>query len=375
MEENNFEENTVNEENSNIENESAGAENETDSALSNEPEDSGNTASENYAKPEKKKPPYVLIGIAAGIVILFVLSFILIKRWEGSSEFYIDTSIDVSTETDDRVSLLPPELYKGSDDGETTVVIFGNDTFGDPSGGASVCKLIAANTKATVYDCTFPGSTMMSSTQKYPAEVNHPEDWYCLYWLWEAVQNGDLSMQHTAMEKMSDRIDTELYKEHLETLESIDFNDVDVILFAYDGHDYMAGYPYYLPGDLYTPHCMNGVLYGIAEKVSAHYPGIQMAFICPGYFYAKDRTGKTGGANVLKINGATLSDHILFMKQKTAEYGFSYVDDYFGVAINEDNWSDYLEENNPVPNMEGKKMIAAHVLNKVFKRIEPSKKK
>ncbi len=375
MEENNFEDNTVNEENINIENEPAGAENETDSALSNEPEDSGNTASENYAKPEKKKPPYVLIGIAAGIVILFVLSFILIKRWEGSSEFYIDTSIDVSTETDDRVSLLPPELYKGSDDGETTVVIFGNDTFGDPSGGASVCKLIAANTKATVYDCTFPGSTMMSSTQKYPAEVNHPEDWYCLYWLWEAVQNGDLSMQHTAMEKMSDRIDTELYKEHLETLESIDFNDVDVILFAYDGHDYMAGYPYYLPGDLYTPHCMNGVLYGIAEKVSAHYPGIQMAFICPGYFYAKDRTGKTGGANVLKINGATLSDHILFMKQKTAEYGFSYVDDYFGVAINEDNWSDYLEENNPVPNMEGKKMIAAHVLNKVFKRIEPSKKK
>ncbi|MBR3637793.1 MAG: hypothetical protein IKN45_07700 [Lachnospiraceae bacterium] len=375
MEENNFEENTVNEENINIENEPAGAENETDSALSNEPEDSGNTASENYAKPEKKKPPYVLIGIAAGIVILFVLSFILIKRWEGSSEFYIDTSIDVSTETDDRVSLLPPELYKGSDDGETTVVIFGNDTFGDPSGGASVCKLIAANTKATVYDCTFPGSTMMSSTQKYPAEVNHPEDWYCLYWLWEAVQNGDLSMQHTAMEKMSDRIDTELYKEHLETLESIDFNNVDVILFAYDGHDYMAGYPYYLPGDLYTPHCMNGVLYGIAEKVSAHYPGIQMAFICPGYFYAKDRTGKTGGANVLKINGATLSDHILFMKQKTAEYGFSYVDDYFGVAINEDNWSDYLEENNPVPNMEGKKMIAAHVLNKVFKRIEPSKKK
>ena len=375
MEENNFEDNTVNEENINIENEPAGAENETDSALSNEPEDSGNTASENHAKPEKKKPPYVLIGIAAGIVILFVLSFILIKRWEGSSEFYIDTSIDVSTETDDRVSLLPPELYKGSDDGETTVVIFGNDTFGDPSGGASVCKLIAANTKATVYDCTFPGSTMMSSTQKYPAEVNHPEDWYCLYWLWEAVQNGDLSMQHTAMEKMSDRIDTELYKEHLETLESIDFNDVDVILFAYDGHDYMAGYPYYLPGDLYTPHCMNGVLYGIAEKVSAHYPGIQMAFICPGYFYAKDRTGKTGGANVLKINGATLSDHILFMKQKTAEYGFSYVDDYFGVAINEDNWSDYLEENNPVPNMEGKKMIAAHVLNKVFKRIEPSKKK
>ena len=375
MEENNFEENTVNEENINIENEPSGAKNETDSALSNEPEDSGNTASENYAKPEKKKPPYVLIGIAAGIVILFVLSFILIKRWEGSSEFYIDTSIDVSTETDDRVSLLPPELYKGSDDGETTVVIFGNDTFGDPSGGASVCKLIAANTKATVYDCTFPGSTMMSSTQKYPAEVNHPEDWYCLYWLWEAVQNGDLSMQHTAMEKMSDRIDTELYKEHLETLESIDFNNVDVILFAYDGHDYMAGYPYYLPGDLYTPHCMNGVLYGIAEKVSAHYPGIQMAFICPGYFYAKDRTGKTGGANVLKINGATLSDHILFMKQKTAEYGFSYVDDYFGVAINEDNWSDYLEENNPVPNMEGKKMIAAHVLNKVFKRIEPSKKK
>ncbi|MBQ1487824.1 MAG: hypothetical protein IIZ41_03575 [Lachnospiraceae bacterium] len=375
MEENNFEENTVNEEKINIENEPSGAKNETDSALSNEPEDSGNTASENHAKPEKKKPPYVLIGIAAGIVILFVLSFILIKRWEGSSEFYIDTSIDVSTETDDRVSLLPPELYKGSDDGETTVVIFGNDTFGDPSGGASVCKLIAANTKATVYDCTFPGSTMMSSTQKYPAEVNHPEDWYCLYWLWEAVQNGDLSMQHTAMEKMSDRIDTELYKEHLETLESIDFNDVDVILFAYDGHDYMAGYPYYLPGDLYTPHCMNGVLYGIAEKVSAHYPGIQMAFICPGYFYAKDRTGKTGGANVLKINGATLSDHILFMKQKTAEYGFSYVDDYFGVAINEDNWSDYLEENNPVPNMEGKKMIAAHVLNKVFKRIEPSKKK
>ena len=325
------------------------------------------------AQPVKKKPPYILIGLAVGIVFIFGLSYLLIKLWEGSSEFYIDPSLDVSSETDDRVSLLPPEIYKGSDDGVTTVVIFGNDTFGDPSGGASVCKLIAANTTATVYDCTFPGSTMMSSSQKYPTEVNHPEDWFCLYWLWEAVQNGDLSAQREAMTKMEERIDVALYTEHLNTLESLDFNNVDVILFAYDGHDYMAGYPYFLPGDLYTPACMNGVLYGMAEKIPANYPNIQMAFISPGYFYAKDRTGKTGGANVLRINGATLSDHILFLKQKTAEYGFSYVDDYFGVAINEGNWHQYMEANNPVPNMEGKKMIAAHVLNKVFRRIEQKK--
>ena len=320
---------------------------------------------------KKINPPYVILSVAFLILAVIGLTFFLVKHWEGSSEFYIDTTIDTETETDDRISLLPAEIYREDDDGITTVVIFGNDTFGDNTDGVSVVKLLQENSTATIYDCTFPGSYMCTMTEGGPGESGYPEDWFCLYWLWECTKNGDLKEQKAAMDRM-EGIDKELYKEHLKTLESIDFNKVDFILLCYDAHDYLMGHPYYAIGDEYNPVGMNGVLYGINEKVRGNYPGIQLALVSPSYCYAVDKNGKKGG-NLVKIKGQTLADVLMFLKTRTIDFGIAYVDDYFGVKINEDTADLYLVTDNVVPNLEGKKLIAAHVLNKVLRRIEVQK--
>ena len=329
-----------------------------------------NTAPEKQSPDHKKKKPWILIIAMAAALLFFVgLIIFLIKRWEGSSKFVIDPSIDGNTETDDRVSLIPASLYRSADDGVPTVVIFGNDTFGDTEYGVGVCRLLQENSTATIYDCTFPGSTMMTRRLNRPDDSDYPMDYFSLYWLWESVQNGTLDLQEAVIPELKG-INAELYKEHINLLKSIDFNDVDYILICYDGHDYTAGQTTVYQKDAFMPLCMNGVMYGIHEKIFAHYPEIQVAFVCPTFCYAVDENGTRQPGNLYEVNGEKLTDGILFMKEKTQEYGISYVDDYFGVAINEETADQYLTEDNIVPNMEGKKLIAAHIMNQVLSRIE-----
>ena len=328
---------------------------------------------EGEEKSGKKTIPWVIIISGAFLILaLFGLSYFLIKKWEGSSEFHIDTSIDTGTETDDRVVLIPADLFRQDDDGVTTILVFGNDTFGDSANGPSIVKLLQENSTATIYDCTFPGSYMCTMTSGGPGESGHPIDWFCLYWLWECTKNGNLSDQERVIDSIAG-IDKELYREHLATLKSIDLNTVDYMLICYDAHDYLKGHPYIKQGDEYNPMCVNGVLYGMYEKVTGNYPGMQIAVVSPAYCYAVDKTGKKRGGNFVKIDGQTLTDMILFMKVKTGEFGISYVDDYFGVKINEETADTYLTKDNVVPNLEGKKLIAAHVLNKVIRRVEVKK--
>lgn len=322
-------------------------------------------------KKTKAKPPIVIISVAGAILLVIGLVFLLLKLWEGSGEFYIDTSLDTETETDDRVTFLPTSIHRTNDDGVTTVVIFGNDTFGDSTEGPSVVKLLQENTTAKIYDLTLPGSTMMSKKQQAPSDSGYTKDYFCLYWIWESFMNGDFSYQINAIEDM-DGIDKDLYRERFATFESIDFETVDYILIAYDGHDYLEGHKSVIPGAEYSPACMNGIIYGMYEKAFYRYPEIQIAFVAPCFCYARDIQGQRVGGDIHRIDGESLTTGIQLMKEATASYGISYVDDYFGVAINAETAEKYLTKDDVVPNQEGKKLIAAHILNKVFKRIESS---
>lgn len=323
-------------------------------------------------KKEKGKPPIVILSIAGAIVLVIGLVFLLLKLWEGSGEFHIDTTLDTETETDDRVTFLPTSLARSNDDGVTTVVIFGNDTFGDRTEGPSVVDYLKKNTSATIYDLTLPGSTMIARKTQAPSDSGYTQDYFCLYWMWESFMNGDFSYQINAIDDM-EGIDKELYRERFKTFESIDFEKVDYILIAYDGHDYLQGHKSIISGSEYSPACMNGIIYGMYEKAFYRYPEIQIAFVAPCFCYARDIQGNRVGGDVHRIDGESLTTGIQLMKDATAGYGISYVDNYFGVDINAETAEKYLTKDDVVPNQEGKKLIAAHLLNKVFKRIEKAK--
>lgn len=350
--------------------------NEAENKLEKTEEAKADSLDENKeAKPKKlkAKPPIVILSIAGAILLVVGLVFLLLKLWEGSGEFHIDTSIDTETETDDRVTLLPTEVKRTNDDGVSTVVIFGNDTFGDTTQGPSVVKLLQENTTATIYDITLPGSTMTAKKKQAPSVSGYQKDYYCLYWIWESFMNGDLSPQIEAIDN-TDGIDKAMYKEKLETLKDLDFNTVDYIIVAYDGHDYLNGHKAIIEGDEYSTTCMNGVIYGMYEKAFARYPEMQMAFVAPCFCYARDINGERVNGDLHQIDGETLTDGIQLIKNATQVYGISYVDDYFGVDINAETAEKYLTKDDVVPNQEGKKLIAAHMLNKVFKRIEAQDK-
>ena len=315
------------------------------------------------------KPPIIVITVA--VVILLVIGFMIYraKRWVGSGRFYIDTSIDTETETDDRVSVLPADIYRSNDDGVTRIVFFGNDTFGDTSDGPSICRLLQENTTATIYDCTFPGSTMTANSKLLPSESGEPLDLFSLYWLWDCKKNDDLRAQEEAIE-IAEGIDKELYREHLKLLNDLDFNDIDYMVIAYDGHDYLMGHAPFYGEDYYTQTCIHGVVYAMSEKIFPYYPEIQVVFVSPSFCYARDEDGNRVSGDLYRINGESLTSGIQYLKDVTQLYGFSYVDDYFGTNINQETAEEYLTKDDVVPNLEGKKLIAAHVLNKLIRRVE-----
>ena len=336
-----------------------------------ETEEKETEKTEKKEKKAKVKPPIVILSVAALILIVIGLISFLAKRWEGSGEFYIDTSLDTESETDDRILLLPLSKIRTNDDGIVKIAIFGNDTFGDDSDGPSVCKLLQENTTATIYDVTFPGSTMMAEDPRNPSDSGIDIDYFTFYWLIDSYKNGDMSAQWERID-LIDGIDKTMYRDHLKTLESLDFNDLDFLLVCYDGHDYLKGHPP-VGEKAFEVTSANGVIYGVNEKHTYLYPELQVIYVSPCFCYARDENGNRVDANLYKINGVTLTDGIQFLKDKTAEYGYCYIDDYFGVDINSETAAKYLTKDDVVPNQEGKKLIAAHIIKRFLRLVEEEK--
>ncbi len=307
----------------------------------------------------KKRSSTKYLHLAFVLALLLIIGLVFWRIWNyGTLKDLDDYESEYVPEVlDNIVPLLTDEDVTITDDGKTTIVAFGNAPFADDRDAKdSVLNLIAAQTGATIYNCSVGGSYLAAEGATLSSEIA-PLDAFNFYWLTTAFclrNNGHVYQQ--IFDTLGDDAPEDGIKAY-ETLMDIDFNTVDVIVLMYDGSDYLAGhYMYTDANDTDIQHFTGNMCAGI-DLIQETFPHIRIIVMSPTYAFALNEEGQQVSSDQYRYNGQdVLSTYVIKQSDFAYDRGVSFVDNLYG-TINEDDAPKYLTDHLHL-NAEGRKLVA-----------------
>ncbi|MBP5530071.1 MAG: hypothetical protein J6X80_08480 [Lachnospiraceae bacterium] len=340
------------------------------------------------AKKKKRKPNYPRIfGWSFGLILVVCIILIVLRilvwdkgvKYEMTAEDYERINLD----TLDNVILWPSaQINTETYDGVTDVLVFGNDSFREGSDkGESIMDMFKKEVESDtvkIYDCCLPGSYLTSFNETEASPEECPEDYFTLFWLILNSNSKDFSKQNTALKYLdSSKYDIDRYKEVLSILEDVNYENIDVIMLCYDGHDYLYGkkpinYNIDDPDNAQTENVATelGALYVWCNFINTLNPHIQFVFVSPAFCYAENENGKMVSSAIYDTGYGTIGEYIYTARYTINNYyPITYVDIYNGVLINEDNGKHYLENDGITPKEKARKMITDRLVYVLKERL------
>ncbi|MBQ8230400.1 MAG: SGNH/GDSL hydrolase family protein [Lachnospiraceae bacterium] len=297
------------------------------------------------------------IGFAAILVLIVFLAVNRIRNFgnvQNLSDYEGNKDLEV---LDHILPLIPKDGVEVVDDGQTTIVAFGNSPFADDRDSENnLLNMIEEMTGATVYNCSVGDSFLAAENPTLAIETAH-KDAFNFYWLTTAfcLRNNDY-----LYEWIFDELEGQLPADGLEsyeTLMNIDFNTVDVIVLMYDGSDYLAGHGMYRDENDTDIQTFTGNMCAGIDLIQEFYPHIRIIVMSPTYAFAINDEGEYVSSDQVRYNDQdVLSTYVI------KQFGYSYdrevtfIDNIYG-TITEDNAKEYLTDNIHL-NVEGRRKVA-----------------
>lgn len=324
----------------------------------------------------KNKKRILQIGFhVTFLVIVIAVILIIVSKF---TNFMKGTVLDPNDMTSNKTGaetqpldyilpLIVEEEYLPADDGETTIVCFGNNPFSDDrNSDTNLCNMIEEMTGATVYNCSIPGSYLSAYNDHFIAD-SEPMDAFSFYWLATTFCMDNFQMFDKALENMQEVPDDIV--ESTKLLRSIDFSKVDVITLMFDGSDYLAGRPMYNDEYFSDSQQFTGSMAAGIELIQYYYPHIRIIVMSPTYAYGLEEDGSYASSYIKTYGQSYLSTYVV--KQAEAAYllGVSFVDNLYG-TIYEGIAPDYLEDHLHL-NEDGRKLVAERFVEALNMYPEP----
>lgn len=250
-----------------------------------------------------------------------------------------------------------------------TIVCFGNAPFADNRGSEeNLANMIAKETGATVYNCSISGSYLASEQPFYRPNIA-PMDAYCFYWLvtYAATDGLNHNYYKDAARVLGDNIPPEA-NEVMELLDTIDFNEVDVITVMYDASDYLMGHKMYDDLNATNIECFTGNLEAGIELIQQYFPHIRIIVMSPTYAYALDENGDYVSSDQYVKNGMdVLSTYVIKEYASCAARNVTFVDHLYG-TITEDNCDQYLIDHVRL-NQDGRELVLDRFMDALNRNI------
>lgn len=305
----------------------------------------------------------VFLIIAAFAVLLYLRSQ---GKWtnpredttgtENMEENHNEADTDETTILDFIVPTPAEAVGAASDDGETVIVTLGNAPLSDDRDSDSgLAQIIADMTGATVYNCSVEGSYLSAKSNVLSSSLT-PMDAFNFYWLTTSFcQRNNRYVYQDIFQKLGE--DMPAYGDtSYETLQSIDFEKVDIIALMYDAADYLAGHS--ADGAIDSTDILpfaDNMASGI-RLIRETYPHIRVIVMSPAYAYAIDESGSPTDSSEYRYAQDTLADFVSAQYDAALACNVTFLDHYHGTvtAENADQYlSDYIHLNE-----QGRRLIA-----------------
>ncbi len=235
-----------------------------------------------------------------------------------------------------------PEEYRQDTDGIRTVVALGNYPFSDNRDtDDGVINLVSRMTDATIYNCSVADSHLAASNPTFIADED-PMDAFNLYWLTTLITVQNTWMCESALDVMGDAAPADARYAY-DTLSTLDFQNVDVLVIMYDATDYLEERPLYnmeYTSDIQT---FAGNMNASLELLRDTFPHIRIIVMSPTYAYYVEEDGEYISSDIHKSDGYSLSTYAGNLERAAYQHTSSYLDNIYG-TVNEENAMDYLED-------------------------------
>lgn len=321
----------------------------------------GGTGKGGRKKSQETYLHYVLIGVIAVIILYAVIRLVV---WNIGKDSGYDPNADTSEfdmEALDYIQPLDPELLEGrTDDGVTTIVCLGNAPFSDDRGEDGLAAQIATQCDATVYNCAFPGSYVTMKNQNYTDEF--PQDALSLYLTTASFCGGDYALMEHAVSLLGE--DSENAAQALDTLKSVDFDKVDMIVMMYDLSDYMDKRPVLDENNDINLLTWNGALNASLQHIQQTWPHIRLVVLTPSYGQFENEDGTMVDADTVDFGNGVLADYVLHQIDTAMANGVSILDNYYG-TFPEFYAKDFLTDGFHL-NQQGREKVAGRIARDIF---------
>lgn len=326
--------------------------------------DDPDTDNRNLQPPHRKKLP-INIHIVLLAVVLLTFGYIFYKYInfgqivdpnENSTEpdNYVAESYDnILALTDGEDNIIAPNLEDG-----LSIVIFGNGPFAeDRDSEDGLAGLLAKTTGATVYNCAIKDSRLASTVPGNPDMSVNPWDAFNFYWM--CVYSTGMKVidfYGQALEALGADAPPEA-AEVRETLSTLDFDTVDVIVIMYDASDYFAGSPACPTDDSPAIQSFAGNLEAGLKILQEYHPNTRIIVMSPTYAFSDqlDENGSYISSDIVRYGQDILSTYVSKAAESSSVAQVTFVDNFY-VTFNEDTAQDYLSDNMHL-NSEGRKKV------------------
>ena len=312
----------------------------------------------------KKTEIFVIANVVLLLAIVLIALFSVFKlmKWNKGQKVVLDPNASSSAydvEVLDQVFLQPESDLEGhKDDGKETILCLGNDPFSDDTTDSGMTGMIAQKTGATVYNAAFPSSTVAIKNATF--DNSYPIDMYSFFYVSQFIAKNDFS----AMEQLAPTMENDQYVKSVDTLKSVDFNNVDMIVIMYDGQDYLNGNTCYDPNNDANPQTYSGAYDSGIKAIHKKYPFIRIVVMSLTYCLAYDKDGKMIDADNEDLGDGKLSTYLVKLIDVCEDCGVTMIDNYYG-TIDADNYKDYLTDNIHL-NKKARDYITSHFMKVVF---------
>lgn len=303
-----------------------------------------------------------LVFLAIVLTIIAVVAY-RIKHWGNflsQEDIFADGEGNYDDTFDQILPLLDADgnLVSAYADGELTILVLGNAPFADDrDSGNSLKNMVAERTGATIYNCAIAESYVApESTGIYPDK--DPMDIFTPYWMCLMAVNEDFRNNYMGiLDEVGSQVqfpDDAL--DAVETLSRLDLTTIDVLVFFYDGTDYLMGHPMYSDTNTTDILQFTGNIEATVELIQNNCPTTRIIVMSPTYAFGVDDNGEYISSDIKTYGQHFLSTYVNMLYASCSRTGVTYVDNLYG-TITEDNAPQYLSDNLHL-NLDGRKLVA-----------------
>ena len=211
------------------------------------------------------------------------------------------------------------------------IVNFGDSLFGNTNDNTSISAYLSEFSGAVTHNCAFGGGCMTEKGTDYLVA-------FSMTHLADAIATGDWSEQDYQLNHLG-YTGTEYFRDHINTLKSIDFTQVNIITISYGTNDFGFGVEVSNDGVSADKTTFEGALrYSIARILDA-YPNLRIVVCTPMWRCWFSDGAIIGTSDTEVVKGNKLTDFVQKVKDIANEYHLGVCDFYNEMGVNKHNWS------------------------------------